>query len=129
MVRKNQVEARCVLRSHQFGWEVCLQVGLNRDFLQTKVCRTQDEVFTTGEEWKAAMIEKGWQGFSPSARVPKMTERVSRNRWAWRLWLITCLLFLLAAWQQPANRPGSLSLAVVFGIFAVASRSRLNRSA
>jgi len=64
MVRKNQVEARCVLRSHQFGWEVCLQVGLNRDFLQTKVCRTQDEVFTTGEEWKAAMIEKGWQGSS-----------------------------------------------------------------
>jgi hypothetical protein len=30
MVRKNNVEARCVLRSHQFGWELCLQVGLNR---------------------------------------------------------------------------------------------------
>jgi hypothetical protein len=60
MVRKNNVEARCVLRSHQFGWELCLQVGLNRDFLQTKVCRTQEEVLSTGEEWKAAMIEKGW---------------------------------------------------------------------
>ncbi len=69
MVRKNQVEARCVLRSHQFGWELCLQVGLNRDFLQTKVCRTRDEVLTTGEEWKAQMIEKGWQGSSSAARA------------------------------------------------------------
>ena len=57
-----------------------------------------------------------------------MTERVSRNRWVWRLWLMTCLLFLLAAWQQPTKRAGSLSLAVVFGIFAAASRRRLNRS-
>ena len=60
MVRKNNVEARCVLRSHQFGWELCLQVVLNRDFLLTKVCRSQDDVLTTGEQWKAAMIEKGW---------------------------------------------------------------------
>ena len=60
MVRKNHVEARCVLRSHQFGWELCLQIGLNRDFLQTRVCRTQDEVYSTREQWKAAMIEKGW---------------------------------------------------------------------
>jgi hypothetical protein len=60
MVRKNNVEARCILRSHQFGWELCLQMGLNRDFLQTKVCRTEDEVLTTGEQWKSAMIAKGW---------------------------------------------------------------------
>jgi len=57
-----------------------------------------------------------------------MTERVSRNRWVWRLWLMTCLLFLLAAWQQPTKRAGSLSLAVVFGIFAAVARGRLNRS-
>ena len=60
MVRKNNVEARCVLRSHQFGWEVCLQIGISREFVQTKVCRRQAEVLTTGEQWKAAMIEKGW---------------------------------------------------------------------
>jgi hypothetical protein len=59
MVRKNNVEARCVLRSHQFGWEVCLQIGISREFVQTKVCRRQAEVLTTGEQWKAAMIEKG----------------------------------------------------------------------
>lgn len=61
MVRKNGVEARCILRSHQFGWELCLQVGLNREFLQTQVCRTKDEVLDTSEQWKVAMIEKGWQ--------------------------------------------------------------------
>jgi hypothetical protein len=60
IVRKNNVEARSVLRSHQFGWEVCLQIGINREFVQTKVCRTQAEVLTTWEEWKAGMIEKGW---------------------------------------------------------------------
>lgn len=60
MVRKNGVEARCVLRSHQSGWELCLQMGLNRDFMQTKVCSRQEDVLTTGEQWKAAMIEKGW---------------------------------------------------------------------
>ena len=29
--------------------------------VQTQVCRTQDDVLTTGEQWKAAMVEKGWQ--------------------------------------------------------------------
>jgi len=53
-----------------------------------------------------------------------MTEPASHNRWAWRLWLITCLLFLLAAWQQPTTRAGSLALAVVFGIFAATIRRR-----
>src|SRR3954468_718459 len=48
----------------------------------------------------------------------------------WRLWLIACLLFLLAAWRQPTNRAGSLSLAVVFGIFAAAARGadRMSRA-
>jgi hypothetical protein len=67
MVRKNQVEAWCVLHSHQFGWELRLQIGLNRDFVQTKVRRTQDEALTTSQERKAAMIEKGWQGSSSAA--------------------------------------------------------------
>jgi hypothetical protein len=60
-VRKNNVEARCVLRNHQFGWEVCLQIGISREFVQTRVCRSQDDVLTTGGQWKAAMSEKGWQ--------------------------------------------------------------------
>jgi hypothetical protein len=27
---------------------------------RSQVCRTQDEVLDTTEQWKAAMIEKGW---------------------------------------------------------------------
>ena len=42
------------------GWELRLIIGKD-DVLQTHVCRSQDEVLTTGEQWKAAMIEKGWQ--------------------------------------------------------------------
>jgi hypothetical protein len=83
MVRKNEVEARCVLRSHPFGWELCLQIGLNRDFLQRKVCRTPDEVLTTGEQWKVSLIEKGWQG-SSSAAGTRVNGLVSRNWLEWR---------------------------------------------
>jgi hypothetical protein len=40
------------------------------------------------------------------------------------LWLVTPLLFLLAAWRHPATRASSLALAVVFGIFAARLRRR-----
>ena len=54
-----------------------------------------------------------------------MNERSpSRSPWGWRLWLVACVLFLLAAWQQPARRAVSLSVAVVFGIIAARQRSR-----
>jgi len=48
----------------------------------------------------------------------------SRSHWRWRLWLVTCLLFLLAAWQQPAKRAADLSVAVVFGIVAARTQQR-----
>jgi hypothetical protein len=59
ILKKNRRTATCRLRSHQFGWEVRLFIGRD-DIVQTQVCRSQDEVLTTGESWKAAMIEKGW---------------------------------------------------------------------
>jgi hypothetical protein len=37
-----------------------LVVGSQLEIAQTQVCRTQDEVLTTGEQWKAGMIAKGW---------------------------------------------------------------------
>ena len=67
ILKKSGREATCQLRSHQFGWELRLFIGAD-DIVQTQVCRSQDEVLNTGEQWKAAMIEKGWQGFSASAR-------------------------------------------------------------
>jgi hypothetical protein len=60
ILKKNRRQAVCKLRSHQFGWELHLLIGAQADIVQTQVCRTQDDVLTTGEQWKAAMIEKGW---------------------------------------------------------------------
>jgi hypothetical protein len=57
--RKNGREATCKLRSHQFGWELLLYVGQQLKVVQSQVCRSQDELLTTGEQWKAAMIQKG----------------------------------------------------------------------
>ena len=50
--------ARCELMTHVLGWECRLLIG--KELLQSKVCKSQDDVLSTGEEWKAAMIEKGW---------------------------------------------------------------------
>ena len=44
------------LFTNQLGWEVCLLVGSQVEVVQTHACREQEEVLTTGEEWKQAMI-------------------------------------------------------------------------
>jgi len=53
-----QLEAACRLWTHQLGWEVRLEI--NGDLQRSEVFRSQDDVLTAGETWKAAMIEKGW---------------------------------------------------------------------
>ena len=58
IVRKGDKIACCQLVTHQLGWECRLLI--ESDLVQSLVCRHQDDVFTTGEHWKAAMIEKGW---------------------------------------------------------------------
>lgn len=60
IVKKNRREATCKLRTHQFGWELLLFIGAQAEVVQSQVCRSQDEVLDTSEQWKAAMIEKGW---------------------------------------------------------------------
>jgi hypothetical protein len=53
-----QIEAACRLVTHQLGWEVQLEVA--GSLQRSHVCRSQDEVLDTSEQWKAAMVEKGW---------------------------------------------------------------------
>ena len=48
-----------MLMSHLFGHELKLFIG--DELLRSQVCRTGDEVLNTHEQWKAAMIEKGWR--------------------------------------------------------------------
>jgi hypothetical protein len=57
---KNRREAKAVIFSHQLGWEVRLMVAARSEVLQTPVCRTQDDVFDCGEQWRNAMVDRGW---------------------------------------------------------------------
>jgi hypothetical protein len=59
-LKKDRRVARATIFTHQFGWELRLLVGAQADPIWTKVCRSQEEVFSTGEEWKAALVTKGW---------------------------------------------------------------------
>jgi hypothetical protein len=60
-LHENRRAVRASIFTHHLGWEVRLLVGSQPEVVQTKLCRTQDEVLTTGEQWRAAMIEKGWR--------------------------------------------------------------------
>lgn len=44
--------------THPLGWELRLEVA--GSLHRSQVCRSQDEALDTSEQWKTAMIEKGW---------------------------------------------------------------------
>ena len=48
----------CRLMSHELGWELRLEI--DGDLQRSAVCRSQDEILDTMEQWKAAMMAKGW---------------------------------------------------------------------
>ena len=55
--KRNRV-AECLIFSHEFGWELRLEVG---ELFRTQVCRSTQEIRAVQENWKAAMVEKGWR--------------------------------------------------------------------
>ena len=56
VVHKGNKTARCQLMSHQLARECRLVVG--QELVQSQVCRDQESVFTTGEAWRAEMLER-----------------------------------------------------------------------
>ena len=52
-------EAVCGLWSHQFGWELRLMID-GGIIQRSQVCRSNEEVLDTQEQWNAAMVGKGW---------------------------------------------------------------------
>lgn len=52
---------RCLIYTHQFGFELRLLLGSKADLLRSQVCRSDDEVLTIGEQWKAKLLEEGWR--------------------------------------------------------------------
>jgi hypothetical protein len=57
VLRKSDKVARCLLVTHQFGFELRL---ITTDLLRSQVCRSDKEVLNTCEAWKAALVGKGW---------------------------------------------------------------------
>ena len=51
--------ALCRLDTPRFGYELRFEV--NGLMSRTQVCRSKDEVLDLSEQWRAAMLEKGWQ--------------------------------------------------------------------
>jgi hypothetical protein len=52
-------EAVCRMFSHVFGHELRLEV--RGQFVASEVCRTDDEVLRTQEQWRTGLEAKGWQ--------------------------------------------------------------------
>jgi len=63
VMRRGRREIRCKLFSHQSGWELRLVMGVRADVMLDKVCASQDDVLRAGEQWKTALIDKGWVQF------------------------------------------------------------------
>jgi hypothetical protein len=58
ILHKGEKVARCLLVTHPLGWELRL---MTTDLLRSQVCRSSEEILSAHEQWKAAMIEKGWR--------------------------------------------------------------------
>lgn len=52
------VDAICRLVPHPLGWELRLEMA--GALQRSQVCRSQEEIFDTSDQWKAALLEKGW---------------------------------------------------------------------
>lgn len=50
--------AECSTWSHQFGWELRLEVA--GSMVRTQVARTAPEMLKAFDEWKQAMLGAGW---------------------------------------------------------------------
>jgi len=59
-MRRGRRETRCILLSHQLGWELRLLMGARGDVMLSKVCRSADCVLKVREQWKGALLDKGW---------------------------------------------------------------------
>lgn len=53
---------RCLIFTHQAGFELRLMFGWKAELLlRFQVCGTNDETLAVSEQWKAALLKKGWR--------------------------------------------------------------------
>jgi hypothetical protein len=55
-----QREAVLEFRTHPLGWELQLVID-GGELQRSHVCRSKDEILDITEQWKAAMVGKGWR--------------------------------------------------------------------
>ena len=60
LAKGNNRRVRCLIFTHQFGFELRLVFASKGELLRSQVCRTDDEVLTAGEQWKASLVKQGW---------------------------------------------------------------------
>lgn len=60
-------EAVCRMFTHIFGHELRLEV--RGHFVESQVCRTDDEVLACQERWRAGLEAKGWRRADVCTRV------------------------------------------------------------
>jgi hypothetical protein len=60
--------ARCVLWSHQFGWE--LRLTVNNSLIRSQVCRQADHATSAADEWERIMRSDAWTDPEGSASNP-----------------------------------------------------------
>jgi hypothetical protein len=57
-VKKNRKTGVCEVWSHHFGWELRLVIA--SEVIQSQVVRSPREFADMQDQWKTAMLEKGW---------------------------------------------------------------------
>ena len=57
-LRKDDRVATCRMFSHEFGHE--LRLDIDGEVLFTEVCRSDEEIVSCQEKWRAALELKGW---------------------------------------------------------------------
>ena len=61
VMRRGRREIACKVFSHQSGRELRLLMGPRGDVMLTKVCTSEADELSTAEQWKSAMVDKGWK--------------------------------------------------------------------
>jgi len=59
LTKQGRSPVRLTLWSNPLGWELRLEIG--ESFLRSQVCRGPEEIAASAEEWKAGLLERGWQ--------------------------------------------------------------------
>ena len=56
-LRKGKNVVICSVGSHALGWKLDLRGG---PLIFSRVCRSLNEALSTQQQWKMAMVERGW---------------------------------------------------------------------